>query len=108
MSNIDDQIKPGSELENIFSVIGADSIPLEEKGAILGQILEVIQLRVISRVLDILPEDKCGELSEIIDKEDPMALDEFLNANVPNFTELFEQEAKKKRLELIRDFAAQV
>ena len=93
------------EDEDIFDVLGAGDIPDEEKGLLLGKMVELIERRTLERILDSLDEDTAKHLEkDVLDKEDndPDALQKFLDIYVPNYQDMFNAEARSLRQELIQ------
>lgn len=91
--------------EDLFAALGASDIPDEDKGALLAKMLDLVQSRSIVKIYDRLSEEKQKEMEDLSDKEDPDILDNFLQENVPDFEQIFINEAKKLRQELTIEFA---
>lgn len=88
--------------EDIFDVLGAGNIPEEEKGALLGQMLLLIQQRVFMRVMDTLPAEAVSMLeTEAVENEETSQLEKIIEKYIPNYSDLYEEEARKVRQELI-------
>ncbi|OQA04255.1 MAG: hypothetical protein BWY68_00430 [bacterium ADurb.Bin400] len=90
--------------DDIFSIIGAQDISDEEKGALLAKMIEVVQARTMIRIVESLDEERQQRLEDVVAKDDAEELEEFLNKEVPEFSQIFADEAKKLRSELIVEF----
>ncbi|MAG44707.1 hypothetical protein CL633_02355 [bacterium] len=94
--------------QNIIKELGLEKLPDERKIALLDKMSELIQKRLILRVLEILQEDDKKELEKIMEqKSAPDKVGQFLQKKVPNFEEVikeeiikFKQEAKNRVEEL--------
>ncbi|MFA6423520.1 MAG: DUF5663 domain-containing protein [Patescibacteria group bacterium] len=98
---MDSIINNTQEQKDIFTDLGLTDLPDEEKGAILAKMIEVIQTRTLLRVADALTPEKQEEMKKLGEGEDTEAMEKFLTDNAPNMTELFEEETKKLRQEMI-------
>jgi Mg/Co/Ni transporter MgtE len=77
---------------DIIIAMGLETLSEAEKVAIIDEMTETVQLGVAKRVMDQLDEAKQQELSSVMEKDDSEALNQFLDANVPDFETLIEQE----------------
>jgi len=101
---MDSAKQSGSNSDDIFAVMGAGNIPDEDKGALLAKMLQVVQTRVLLKILDSLSDKEDSELNAIADRGDAEELEQFLRTHVPNYDQLFEDEAKLLRQELVIEF----
>lgn len=99
-----DNVKKETQ-EDLFAALGASDIPDEDKGALLAKMMDLVQSRSIVVIYDQLSEEKKKEMEELADKDDPDILEEFLNKNIPEYEQVFIDEAKKLRQELTIEFA---
>jgi len=96
-----------SESKDIFELIGAGSLPESERVELLAEMLVVIQTRAFDRVLETLSEEALTHLhTEVVESEDPAAMDAFLATYAPNYQAIYEEEGKKYRQQLIVKYAA--
>lgn len=87
---------------DIFEALGASDLPDSEKGALLLQMLDLIQGRVFDRIVDGMTEEEQDNMVDSLgEEEDAEKLEEFLMAKVPNYEQLFVEETKKLRHELV-------
>lgn len=105
-NNVLDEIKKEAE-EDIFTALGASGIPDEEKGALLGQMIEIAQTRTLAKLIETLGEEEKAELEKIAEDEEagPEVLENFITQKVPEFPEIFTDEIKKLKQELIVKFS---
>jgi hypothetical protein len=87
--------------KDIFEALGAGNIPDEEKGELLAKMAEVVQTRTLLRIADELPPEKQEELQKFAEVDDPEGLEDFITQNVPDLENIFLDEAKKLKEELI-------
>lgn len=91
---------------DIFAALGAESLPDEEKAALLARMFEVIQTRVFGRVYDMLDEGKRTELEQMLEAGHFEEVDDFLMESIPNLESMYQEEGKVLRQQLIVKFAA--
>lgn len=72
--------------------LGLATLADEDKKAMIGRMTQTVQKAVALRVMDQLSEDQRKTLNDIISQQDDTGLEQFLSDNVPNFSELVEQE----------------
>jgi hypothetical protein len=102
--NLDPNTIKSDDEEDIFDVIGAGDLPEDEKSALLVKMMNLVQARSLEKVMDLLDEAAKKELEEKVLLDDPEeSMEEFLQKYVPNFGEIFEDEAKKLRMEMIKE-----
>ena len=97
-----DDVKNDAE-KNIFELLGAEDISEEEKAALLTQMLDLIDTRVLDRVLEDLSEEERIELERISKEDNTEAFEKFIEEKVPNYEALYVEEAKKLRQQLVID-----
>lgn len=94
--------------QNIIKELGLEKLPDERKLALLDKMSELIQKRVVSRLLQVLKGKDKEELEQIMAQKDLQEkLGQFLQEKVPDLEEIvkaeiikFKQEAKDKVEEL--------
>ena len=89
--------------KDIFEAIGAQDLPEDEKGKLLSQMLEIVQTRVLTRIIELLPEEEAQKLNEFAEKDDFDGAEAFIVEKVPNLEQIYKDEADKLRQELIID-----
>jgi len=79
---------------DLIKELGIDQLDQVKKEELLQQIGEVLQQRIVLRIMEELPEEKIDEFNEILKKaqENPDALDQFLIANIPGVDDLVLEE----------------
>ncbi|KKR08590.1 MAG: hypothetical protein UT32_C0001G0110 [Parcubacteria group bacterium GW2011_GWC2_39_14] len=85
--------------ENIISLLGLESLPNEEKAAILDKMTELIQKRTMLRVVEMLSEEDAQTLANT-----PMAPAEmvaFAAEKVGNFENILMEEILKAKQEML-------
>ena len=96
------------EQEDIFDLLGAGAIPEEEKGALLGQMLLLIQQQVFVQVMESLPQEAIAQLEDEsdVEEENTARLEIVIDKYIPNYANLYDEEARKVRRALIAKIAS--
>jgi len=94
-----DSLKGKAE-KDLFEAIGFKDLSDEEKAALLGKMMKLIEVRTLNKILDSLTPEQDEKLKNL-DQENPDALEAFLQEDVPDYESLFYDEAKKLRQELL-------
>ena len=71
--------------ENIIKMLGIQSLPDERKLAILEKLSNLIQKRLMARMLTTLPETDQKEFAETLEANNPDAMQKFINTHFPDF-----------------------
>lgn len=95
------------EEENIIKILGIESWPDEKKTALVEDVTELVQKRLMVRLLDSLKEPQYSQLLAILDKQEEGPLNDFLQKNQPNFADWAYEEVTKIKKEL-KDLAAKI
>ncbi|MCX6808454.1 MAG: DUF5663 domain-containing protein [Candidatus Berkelbacteria bacterium] len=92
--------------EELFSAIGMKDLTDEQKAALFLQMLDLIQTRVIAEITDKATESQREELEAVINDGQPAdEMQAYLDKNFPEYPEIFENESRKLREELIIKFS---
>lgn len=92
--------------EDLFEVLGATDLPDQEKAALLVQMIEIVQTRVLDKIFDMFNPQQRDELMGLMEGENIDETERFLLTTVPNYYDMFELEAKQLRRELVTRMAA--
>jgi hypothetical protein len=92
MSNLKETIK-AAQLD-LIKELGIDKLNSEQKEKIITDIGEVIQKRIVIRIIEELPNEKQDEFQGLLNKaqENPELLDEFLKENIPDLEDMILEE----------------
>jgi hypothetical protein len=92
MSNLKEKIKAAQI--DLIKELGIDKLEQEQKEKIITDIGEIIQQRIVMRVVEELPEDKQDEFQGLLEKaqDNPEALDEFIKENIPGIEDMILEE----------------
>lgn len=92
MSNLKEKIKAAQI--DLIKELGIDKLEPEQKEKIVMDIGEILQQRIVIRVVEELPDEKQDEFKEILDKgeENPELIDDFLKENVPGLEDMILEE----------------
>jgi hypothetical protein len=92
MSNLKEKIKAAQI--DLIKDLGIDKLEPKQKEKIIMDIGEILQQRIVMRVVEELPEDKQDEFQGILEKaqDNPEALDEFIKENIPGIEDMILEE----------------
>lgn len=86
---------------NIFKALGIENLPNEQKARILDGSAELLQQRLILRLMESIPEAKRDRLNEILAAENTPGLEEFILQEAPDFGSWMIEESEKLRTQLM-------
>jgi hypothetical protein len=93
--------------EDLFEALGAGNIPEEDKAILLLQIIEVVQTRVLNKAYDALNDEQRQKLGELMESDqEGEKIEEYLLEAVPTYYQMFEEEAKLLRRQLVSRMVA--
>jgi hypothetical protein len=86
-----------------------DKLPKEEQEKVLLELGDIIQQRILLRVVEEFPEDKKEQLLKLTESKDasPEQFNEFVEKNLPNIEEIVSDEVEKYKKEML-DFTKEV
>ncbi len=86
--------------QNIISMLGLQSLPDDQKAAVVERVSTVVQKRVMMRVFESLSESQQQEFGNLLETGDDTSLQEFLDRHAPELPLWLEEEtlAVKKDL----------
>lgn len=87
--------------KNILVELGLDSLPEERKLELLGKMSELIQKRVLLRVIRSLDVESKQEFDGLLGGGDEQRIYQFLIAKVPNIDEITDEEVIKFKDEIV-------
>jgi pilus assembly protein FimV len=88
MSNLKENIKAAQI--DLIKDLGIEQLDQEQKEEILTQIGEILQQRIVLRIVEELPEEKQDEFQAVLEKaqDDPDQLDKYLEENIPGVEDM--------------------
>lgn len=90
--------------DDLFSAIGASDLPENDKVILLNKMIGMAQDRAITRLAEESSPEEQKKLEEIAAKDEPDALEEYIEQNLPKFQQIFQEEVLKIRDALIAKF----
>lgn len=91
---------------NIIELLGLEKIPAEEQQALLVQMSQVLQDRMIDRFIEVMSKEQRDEFVKLLDSDPtPDQVDKFLVATIPDYAEVAMKEALKFKEEMINETA---
>ena len=86
--------------KNIISILGIETLPDEQKLAIVEKVTALVEKRLLVKIFESLDSLRQNDFSELLEKSDQAALQDFLERNVPNLNQMAEQEITAVKGEL--------
>lgn len=86
--------------ESIINILGIQSLPDERKVEIVEQATDLVQKRLLVRVMTALDEAKRVEFESVMEAGDQAKMSEFVSANVPEFSSWMAEEVNRIKEEL--------
>lgn len=88
------------KINDLFDDLGAGDISEEEKGALLAKMVDLAMGRALHRISEKLSSEQLDELDKILEMDDFEKTEEYLKDIVPDYDQIFLDEANKLREEL--------
>lgn len=89
--------------QNIIAALGLQSLPLERQAALIDKMAELVEKRLILRIIEKISEEDAREFADnVADKSDEDKA-KFLLEKFPNFAEMMNEEIEKVKAELTAD-----
>ncbi|MBI4049463.1 MAG: hypothetical protein HY395_01440 [Candidatus Doudnabacteria bacterium] len=86
--------------QNIINVLGIESLPDEQKISIIERTSELVEKRLLLRLLNSFSEQKKREFEDLLDAENQEAVNVFLQKNAPDLPAWLAEELSKIKQEL--------
>lgn len=86
--------------ESIINILGIQTLPDERKIEIVKQATDLVQQRLLIRVMRSLEDSKRVEFESLMQAPDQAKLEAFLAANVPDFNAWMAEEVSRIKQEL--------
>lgn len=86
---------------NIIEELGIESLPDDKKAVLVASMIDLIQKRIVVRLIEGLSEDDLGKFADIVETKDPEALAQFANSHGKNLEEITKEETIKLKSEMI-------
>lgn len=86
---------------NIIKLLGVESLPMEDRQAIVENATELVETRVLARILGMLSDAKKNEFGKIVESADTDAVSRFFEENNIDYVALTEEEIEGVKQELL-------
>jgi hypothetical protein len=86
--------------KSVISILGLEKMPLADQFQILTQVSELVQRRLMLRILEELDDNAVKVFSELIDNKQEDKIIEYVEEHIPNFYQILEQEVNQVKVEL--------
>lgn len=89
--------------KNLLEVLNLDNLSDSQKTMLLDKMVDVVNQRLLIRVMDELPEDQKVVFEKILEKDEDniKEVENFLITSVPNFLDIMSEETVKLKDEII-------
>ncbi len=89
---------------DLVAELGLQSLPLEQRTAMLAQISDIIMKGVWLKVMDLLTEAQANELEKIYDTSNPEEMYAFLQKEIPRFEDIIKAEVASYKEMMLSSF----
>lgn len=86
--------------DSIIKLLGIESLPDEQKLRIVDQSAQLVEQRVLVRILKTLPDNSRDEFQKILDSGQSEKMDKFLAEKVPDLFKYIDEETLVLKEEL--------
>jgi hypothetical protein len=86
--------------KNIISILGIESLPDERKVQVVEKVADLVQKRLLVRILDSLDVKEYQEFTRVLDSNDSGRLEDFIVRNCPQMHEWLNEEISSVKQEL--------
>ena len=86
--------------ENVIKILGIENLPDDRKLAILAKMTDLVQKRLLARMLESLPENQQEKFGKILEQNHPQEIQKFVEVNLPNFQQWLVEEVTALKKEL--------
>lgn len=87
--------------EHIITLLNLDDLPESQRAMLLDKMVDVINGRLLLRILDSLDADLRKEFEKAMEGDDGLELENFLTTKVPNFIDMISEETAKLKTEMV-------
>jgi hypothetical protein len=88
--------------DNIITLLGLEDLPLENRAQLVDELTQILEVRVLSAAYDTLSEEQAQHLDGLLNDDNPESVTQFIQANVPNLSEIFATQVENLKLELVQ------
>ena len=85
---------------NILEDLGLLDLPEERKAELLDKMSDLIQKRVLLRIVKMLSDKDKNDLDKVLEKGDAVQIQDFLMSKVPNLDEITQEEVNDFKKEV--------
>ncbi len=86
--------------EHIITLLNLDDLPESQRAMLLDKMVDVVNGRLLLRVLDFLDANLREEFEKAMESDDGSELENFLTTKVPNFIDMISDETIKLKTEM--------
>ena len=86
---------------NIIEELGIELLPDDKKAALITSMADLIQKRIVVRLIEGLSEEDLDKFADIVESKDAEALAQFANSRGKNLEEITKEETIKLKSEFI-------
>ena len=86
--------------QNIINILGIQSLPDDRKSELVDKMSELVQKRLLVKVLDSLTQSQRDEFEQILNENDDDKFNEFVSKNIPQMAQWLNEEVNQLKQEL--------
>lgn len=86
--------------KNIITLLELEALPLEQKFHVLSQMTELIEQRVLNRIMDAVPPAERASFIAAVEGHDPQTMEQYIAQYIPDMNQLINEETLTLKKEL--------
>lgn len=86
--------------KSIFGILGLEHLPLTDRVLITNELVQLIQRRMMVRVVDELNDDALKTFTELVEAGQEHKFNEFIEEYIPNYYDILTEETLKVKEEM--------
>lgn len=86
--------------KSIWDIMGLENMPLKNKVTILNQLVQLVQKRIMLRLVNMLSDIELKDFSNVIDTGTQEEFGDFIQNKIPNYEDIVMEESLKVKDEM--------
>jgi len=87
--------------QNIIALLGIEALPIDQKIALINKMVDLIEQRVIVRILQNLPKEVGDQFAEAVEKEHMDIVARIMKEHVSHLAVLLDEEIERLKHEMV-------
>jgi len=93
--------------DHIISLLNLEALPDEQRIGLIGQMVDVVNQRLLLRMLHEIDPAKKSEFNDLLDKGSDQELNQFVERNFPDFLDMIAEETIQLKEEMVKHVKGQ-